>query len=93
MIGLPALVSFGARRVLDRPMPELRGFNFVGGLTLAPEYFALLLGLVTYTAAFIAEIVRSGIQAVPKANGRRPRRSACAAASCCSRSCCRRRCA
>ena len=47
-------------------LPELRGFNFVGGLTLAPEYFALLIALVTYTSAFIAEIVRSGIQAVPK---------------------------
>ena len=47
-------------------MPELRGFNFVGGLTLAPEYFALLIALVTYTSAFIAEIVRSGIQAVPQ---------------------------
>jgi general L-amino acid transport system permease protein len=46
--------------------PELRGFNFIGGLTLAPEYFALLIALVTYTSAFIAEIVRSGIQAVPK---------------------------
>ena len=45
-------------------IPELRGFNFVGGLTLAPEYFALLIALVTYTSAFIAEIVRSGIQAV-----------------------------
>ena len=56
----------GARRILDRQMPELRGFNFVGGLTLAPEYFALLLALVTYTSAFIAEIVRSGIQAVPR---------------------------
>jgi general L-amino acid transport system permease protein len=44
----------------------LRGFNFVGGLTLAPEYFALLIALVTYTSAFIAEIVRSGIQSVPR---------------------------
>ncbi|PMW07021.1 amino acid ABC transporter permease, partial [Pseudomonas sp. GW456-11-11-14-TSB2] len=46
--------------------PQLRGFNFVGGLTLAPEYFALLIALVTYTSAFIAEIVRSGIQSVPR---------------------------
>ncbi|WP_338318173.1 ABC transporter permease subunit, partial [Bradyrhizobium ottawaense] len=37
-----------------------------GGLTLAPEYFALLIALVTYTSAFIAEIVRSGIQSVPR---------------------------
>ena len=46
-------------------MPVLRGFNFQGGGTLSPEYGALLLGLVIYTAAYIAEIVRSGIQAVP----------------------------
>lgn len=46
--------------------PELTGFNFEGGLTLSPEFFALLIGLVLYTAAFIAEIVRSGIQAVAK---------------------------
>ena len=42
----------------------LRGFNFQGGGTLSPEYFALLLGLVLYTAAYVAEIVRSGIEAV-----------------------------
>ncbi len=62
----PALMSW----LLDVPwtvsMPELRGFNFVGGWTFAPEYFALLIALVTYTSAFIAEIVRSGIQAVPR---------------------------
>ncbi|MEM6382201.1 MAG: amino acid ABC transporter permease [Pseudomonadota bacterium] len=44
--------------------PELRGFNFQGGATLRAEFLALLLGLVIYTSAFIAEIVRSGIQAV-----------------------------
>jgi general L-amino acid transport system permease protein len=46
-------------------VPALRGFNFQGGGTISPEYSALLIGLVTYTAGFIAEIVRSGIQAVP----------------------------
>src|SRR5712671_7338923 len=51
--------------VYPGPLPCLScGFNFVGGLTLSPEYFALLVALVTYTSAFIAEIVRSGIQAV-----------------------------
>jgi len=43
----------------------LRGFNFQGGGSVSPEYFALLLGLVTYTAGYIAEIVRSGIEAIP----------------------------
>ena len=66
VIGLPALVSTGLGASWTITMPELRGFNFVGGLILAPEYFALLVALVTYTSAFIAEIVRSGIQAVPR---------------------------
>jgi general L-amino acid transport system permease protein len=65
-VGLPALVSCGLGVSWTIAMPELRGFNFVGGLTLTPEYFALLVALVTYTSAFIAEIVRSGIQAVPR---------------------------
>jgi general L-amino acid transport system permease protein len=45
--------------------PALRGFNFQGGINISPEFFALLLGLTLYTAGFIAEIVRAGIQAVP----------------------------
>jgi general L-amino acid transport system permease protein len=44
--------------------PELAGFNFRGGMTLVPEFIALLLALSIYTAAFIAENVRSGILAV-----------------------------
>ena len=76
-IGFPALVSLALGASWTITLPELRGFNFVGGLTLAPEYFALLIALVTYTSAFIAEIVRSGIQAVPRgqwdaAQGTRP---------------------
>ena len=66
LIGLP-LVVWG---VLGAPfqieIPAMRGFNFRGGLTLSPEYFALMLGLVIYTASYIAEIVRSGIQAIPR---------------------------
>ena len=45
-------------------VPELKGFNFRGGLVLIPELIALTLALTVYTAAFIAENVRSGIQAV-----------------------------
>jgi len=66
VITLPALVSSGLGVSWTVTMPELRGFNFVGGWTLSPEYFALLIALITYTSAFIAEIVRSGIQAVPR---------------------------
>jgi len=46
--------------------PVLKRFNFQGGLRLSPEFMGLLLGLTVYTAAFIAEIVRAGILAVPK---------------------------
>ncbi len=66
VFGLPVLgwLIGGAPTTLDTP--ELRGFNFVGGGTLSPEFAALLLGLVIYTAGFIAEIVRSGIMAIGK---------------------------
>ncbi len=66
LIVLPVLVwaAMGAPWTLD--VPVLKGFNMVGGGTITPEYFALLFGLVLYTASYIAEIVRSGIQAVPK---------------------------
>jgi general L-amino acid transport system permease protein len=47
-------------------IPELVGLNFKGGIRLTPEFAALLFGLVIYTGAFIAEIVRAGIQAVAK---------------------------
>ena len=47
-------------------VPELSGFNFAGGAALSPEFAALLIGLATYTAAFIAEIVRAGILAIER---------------------------
>jgi general L-amino acid transport system permease protein len=51
---------------LEASVPVLSGFNFSGGYQLTPEFAALLVGLVTYTAAFIAEVVRAGIQAVDR---------------------------
>jgi general L-amino acid transport system permease protein len=45
-------------------IPELRGFNFVGGYVVIPELMALLIALSVYTASFIAEIVRAGVQSV-----------------------------
>lgn len=65
MIGLPTVVWLigGAPTELD--VPALTRFTFKGGNTITPEFLALLLGLTTYTAAFIAENVRGGIQAVP----------------------------
>jgi general L-amino acid transport system permease protein len=64
LIALPVLtwLAGGAPTALD--LPELQGFNFRGGTNISPEFAALLLGLTVYTAAFIAEIVRSGIRAV-----------------------------
>jgi len=66
IIGLPLLAWWlsGAPHALNQP--ELRGFNFKGGFTVSPEFTALLLGIALYSSAFIAEIVRAGIQSVPK---------------------------
>jgi general L-amino acid transport system permease protein len=61
---LAAFVLGGFPIGLERP--ELRGFNFVGGIRLIPEFVALLVALTIYTAAFIAEVVRAGVLAVPR---------------------------
>ena len=72
-ISLAALILFpilgwllSGGQPLSFDVPSLQGFNIRGGLRLTPEYAALFVGLVTYTAAFIAEVVRSGIQAVDR---------------------------
>jgi general L-amino acid transport system permease protein len=64
LIGLPLVTAlvFGAPVTFE--VPVLQGFNFSGGSRLIPEFVALTLALSTYTAAFIAEIVRAGIQSV-----------------------------
>ena len=64
ILGLPVFVwaAMGAPWTID--WPALRGFNFRGGMAVSPEYAALLIGLVTYTAGFIAEVVRAGILSV-----------------------------
>jgi general L-amino acid transport system permease protein len=64
IVGLPLLVWWLSGTAIVVDMPALKGFNFSGGLSLSPEFAALLIGLVVYTAAFIAEVVRSGIQSV-----------------------------
>lgn len=70
LVILPALAVWlavaGAGVALPATWPELRGFNVSGGVTLLPEFVALVLGLSLYTSAFIAEVVRSGVQSVPK---------------------------
>ncbi len=64
LFGLPLLVYFLAGSPMTWEIPALKGFNFTGGAVVIPELAALLLALSIYTAAFIAEAVRSGILAV-----------------------------
>jgi general L-amino acid transport system permease protein len=64
---VPAVLAwaiFGAPLTFE--LPELQGFNFQGGMTLHPEFVAMVLALATYNAAFIAELVRGGILSVPR---------------------------
>lgn len=61
---LCSLAYFASDRPISSELPVYKGFNFKGGLALKPEFAALLIGLVLYTAAFIGENVRSGIQSV-----------------------------
>jgi general L-amino acid transport system permease protein len=77
LIGLPLLVFFATGFPIGLERPQLRGFNFVGGLRLIPEFVALLAALSIYTAAFIAEVVRAGILAVSAGRRKRRWRSGC----------------
>ena len=65
IVGLPTLAYFAAGEPIGFSLAKLSGFNLSGGLQLYPEFAALTFGLVTYTAGFIAEIVRAGVLAVP----------------------------
>src|SRR6266702_3804507 len=64
IVGLPlvTMLVFGLPFTFE--FPQLKGFNFAGGSRVIPEFVALTLALSTYTAAFIAEIVRAGILSV-----------------------------
>jgi len=64
LLGLPLLTLAFQGFPLSWELPALRGFNFQGGVVMIPEFMALLLALSIYTASYIAEIVRGGIQAV-----------------------------
>lgn len=66
LIGLPLIAFVIVGKPFSLEVPVLRGFNFVGGSRIAPEFVALTLALSTYTAAFIAEVVRAGILSVHK---------------------------
>jgi general L-amino acid transport system permease protein len=64
VLALPLAIFVAGGAPLAMDWPVLRAFNFGGGVSLSPEFAALLFGLTAYTAAFIAEIVRSGIEGV-----------------------------
>ena len=64
IIGLPLLGLIVTGFPVSVDYPALKGFNFVGGIKVTPEFMSLLLALSIYTASFIAEIVRAGILAV-----------------------------
>jgi general L-amino acid transport system permease protein len=66
ILGLPLLTwaAMGAPTEMD--VPAVGGFSLQGGRSISPEFTALLLGLSTYTAAFVAEVVRAGILAVDR---------------------------
>jgi general L-amino acid transport system permease protein len=66
LAGLPLGVAIARGFPIALELPRLQGFNFVGGWRVIPEFVALLIGLVIYTAAFIAETVRGGILAVAR---------------------------
>jgi general L-amino acid transport system permease protein len=66
LVALPVVALTWATLSTGWDIPALRGFNYRGGFVLVPEFVALFVALTTYTAAFIAEIVRGGILAVPK---------------------------
>ena len=66
IVGLPVLAWLVGGAPLTVDAPALHGFNFQGGLLVSPEFGALVVGLTIYTAAYIAEVVRSGILAVQR---------------------------
>jgi general L-amino acid transport system permease protein len=66
VVGLPLATFIAAGLPIEVELPRIQGFNFIGGSRIIPEFVALLIALSTYTAAFIAEIVRAGILAVPR---------------------------
>ena len=64
VLGLPILAWLAGGAPTAMEIPQLIGFGFQGGITMSPEFITILFGLVVYTAAFIAEVVRAGILSV-----------------------------
>ena len=66
IILFPVIIYFISVSPMEFERPVLKGFNFVGGMQMPPEFVAMFLGLSIYTASFISEIVRAGILSVGK---------------------------
>ncbi len=66
LVALPVFAFLATGGPVSFNYPALGGLNVRGGITVYPEFIALLPGLSTYTAGFIAEVVRAGILAVSK---------------------------
>jgi general L-amino acid transport system permease protein len=65
LVGLPVAATLATGLPLHWDLPRLAGFNLEGGIAVIPEFVAMVLALSLYIAAFIAEIVRAGVLAVP----------------------------
>src|SRR5262249_871304 len=66
ILGPPLLAAVATGFPLGWDVPHLSGFNFAGGIAVLPEFVAMALALSLYSAAYIAEIVRAGLEAVPR---------------------------
>lgn len=66
VVGLPLATYFALGSPMDFDYPALKGFNFRGGMSVSPEFLALAFALSVYTATYIAEAIRSGIESVNK---------------------------
>lgn len=66
VLGLPMVAALAMDFPLHWDLPHLQGFNFQGGIAVLPEFVAMTLALSIYSASYIAEIVRAGLDAVPK---------------------------
>jgi len=66
ILGLPLLAALATGFPLHWDVPHLQGFNFQGGIAVLPEFVAMSLALSLYSASYIAEIVRAGLDAVPR---------------------------
>ncbi|MEM7742677.1 MAG: amino acid ABC transporter permease [Pseudomonadota bacterium] len=66
LVVIPVVVYLALGGPLAWDVPELKGFNYRGGIEVPPSFCALIVALSVYTSCFIAEVVRAGIQSVPR---------------------------